>query len=77
MVKISRELRHQYYVKHRKKILKKIELRADIIDELEFQFVDSGYNDIDRYVSFLRGEGIPECHIAWFEKDVQKFMSSV
>lgn len=77
MVKISKEIRHQYYVRHREEILKKIELRTDIIDELEFQFVDSGYNDIDRYVSFLRGEGVPERHIGWFEEEIQKFMSSI
>ncbi|MCK4252012.1 hypothetical protein KAX97_11230, partial [candidate division WOR-3 bacterium] len=73
----NKEIRHQYYVRHREQILKKIELRTDIIDELEFQFVDSGYNDMDRYVLFLRKEGIPERHIGWFEKDVQKFMVGV
>ena len=50
--------------------------RKAITDPLVFHFLDYGGSgsDIDGYVIYLRNRGIPEQHVNWFLKDVQKHL---
>ena len=49
--------------------------RKATVEPLIFQFVDNGFSgDIDGYVTYLRNRGVPEKHIRWFKKDVQKHL---
>ena len=49
--------------------------RKAATEPLIFEFLDNGFgSDIDGYITYLRNRGIPEQHIRWFLKDVEKII---
>lgn len=49
--------------------------RKATVEPLIFQFLDNGFSgDIERYITYLQSRDIPEKHIRWFKKDVQKYL---
>lgn len=49
--------------------------RKAVTESLIFQFLDNGVGgDIDGYVTYLRNRGVPERHLKWVLKDVQKYI---
>lgn len=54
--------------------------RKAATEPLIFEFLDNGFGSdisdksIDGYISYLRTRGVPEQHVNWFLKDVQKYL---
>ena len=49
--------------------------RKAITEPLIFFFLDnSASRDIDGYITYLRGRGIPEQHVNWFKADIKKHL---
>ena len=49
--------------------------RKAATEPLIFEFLDNGFgSDIDSYIFYLRNRGVPEKHINWFKKDMEKII---
>ena len=49
--------------------------RKAIVEPLIFEFLDNGLDgDVDGFIVYLRDKGVPEQHVKWFLKDVQKHL---
>lgn len=49
--------------------------RKAIVEPLIFDFMDNGFDgDVDGFVDYLQSEGVPEQHIRYFKKDVEKYL---
>ena len=49
--------------------------RKAVTDSLIFRFLDNGLgSDMEGYVSYLRNRGVPEQHVKWFRKDMEKII---
>jgi hypothetical protein len=49
--------------------------RKAVTESLIFQFLDNGVgSDIGGYIIYLRNRGVPEHHIGWFRKDVERMV---
>ena len=49
--------------------------RKAVTEPLIFEFLDNGFSDdIDGFITYLRNRGVPEQHLNWFRKDIQKHL---
>ena len=49
--------------------------RKAVTDSLIFRFLDNGPgSDMEGYISYLRNRGVPEQHVKWFRKDMEKII---
>jgi hypothetical protein len=49
--------------------------RKAVTDSLIFRFLDNGLgSNMEGYISYLRNRGVPEQHVKWFRKDMEKII---
>ena len=49
--------------------------RKAVTEPLVFEFLDNGFNgNLDGFITYLKGEGIPEQQLNWFKVDVKKHL---